>query len=227
MSEFVSIKDAKPKKEISVRAKVIDKQSSQGILKYRIGDETAVAEIMVSGSEKERFRFKKGDVIEITDVVASENLPLFIFTKKTEVNVISKHIPDEKILRVRFIDQIPEFGYTFISGFISRIFDIYGYYCNRCKKFSKKVCSCGNLSERVFKIAGIFSDSTGDILCVTNNKDVGEKIANRKADDLKIKRTRSEELKNKREIVKGIMNHDHKFFGYKKNKKFIVVDAEY
>ncbi|CEG11413.1 hypothetical protein MSIBF_A1430001 [groundwater metagenome] len=94
-------------------------------------------------------------------------------------------------------------------------------------KFGKEICSCGNFSEKIFKIAGIFSDSTGDILWTTNDEQIAEKITNRNADDLKIKRTKDKESENEREIIKGIMDHEHKFFGYKRDKKFIVVDAEY
>lgn len=227
MYDFIPIADAKPKEEISVRVKVIDECKSQNALKCRVGDESAIAEIMILDSEREKVKFKKGDVIEITNVVVSEKLPLFIFTKKTNVKIINANIPDEKILSVKFIDQIPAFGYTYINGFVSRIFDIYDYYCNRCKKFSKRICSCGNLSEKVFKIAGIFSDSTGDVLFTTYSKEVAERIVNKSSDELKIKRKRDDEKRYEREIIKGIMNHDYKFFGYKSDKKFIVVDAEY
>ncbi len=229
MTTFVSIADAKPKKEISVKVKVIGKVQSadQNVLKYRVSDESAIAEIMAWGNEKERFKFKKGDVIEVTNAVVSEKSPLFVFTKKTEVSVIKRYIPDEKIYSVKFIAQIPAFGYVYIDGFVSRTFGIYEYYCKRCMKFGKEICSCGNFSEKIFKIAGIFSDSTGDILWTTNDEQVAEKITNRNADDLKVKRTKDKESENEREIIKGIMDHEHKFFGYKRDKKFIVVDAEY
>ncbi len=229
MATFVSIADAKPKEEISISVKVIGEVQSSDInvLKYRVIDESAIAEIMAWGNEKKKFKFKKGDVIEVTNAVVSEKSPLFVCTKKTEVSIINTDIPDGKIYDIKFINQIPEFGYVFIEGFVSSTFSIYDYYCKRCSKFSKELCSCGNFSEKVFKIAGNFSDSTGDILWTTNDEQVAEKITNRNADDLKVKRTKDKESENEREIIKGIMNHDHKFFGYKSDKKFIVVDAEY
>lgn len=229
MTTFISIADAKPKKEISVRVKVIGEVQStdRNVLKYRVSDESAIAEIMAWGNEKKMFKFKKGDVIEVTNAVVSEKSPLFVFTKITEVRLINTDIPYEKIEPVKFIAQIPAFGYAYVEGFVSRIFSIYDYYCKRCRKFSEEVCSCGNFSEKVFKIAGIFSDSTGDILWTTNDEHIAEKITNRNADDIKVKRTKDKESENEREIIKGIMNHEHKFFGYKSDKKFIVVDAEY
>ena len=233
MITFISIADAKPKKEISVKVKVISdvRFTSRDILKCRVGDESAIAEIIAWGNEKERMKFKKGDVIEVVNVVVSEKSPLFIFTKKTEVKVINAaDIPDEKIYATKFIDEIPAFGYVFIEGFVSRNFGIYDYYCRRCRKFSEEVCSCGNFSEKIFRISGIFSDSTSDILWTTNDERVAEKITNRKAEELKAKRTKNKGLENEKEhwkeIIKKLMNHNHKFFGYGSDKKFIVVDAE-
>ncbi|GEM_PF-916892 len=228
MATFISVADAKPKEEISVRVKVISdvRFTDRDILKCRVGDESAIAEIMAWGNEKEKMKFKKEDVIEVVNVVVSEKSPLFVFTKKTEVSVINTDIPDEKIYSVKFIDEIPAFGYVYIEGFISRTFGIYDYYCKRCRKFSEEVCSCGNFSEKILRIAGIFSDSTADILWTTNDEQVAEKITNRKTEDLKAKRTKDKESENEKEIIKGIMNHEHKFLGYNSDKKFIVVDAE-
>jgi len=221
---LIPIADAKEKKEFSLRVKIMNniRCISEEILKCTIGDESGIAEIMAGGDEKEKMRFKKGDVVEIKNVVVSEKSPLFVFTKKTDVKVINASIPDEKIYSTRFIDKIPEYGYTYIEGFVSRIFSIYDYYCKRCKKFTEKVCSCGNIAEKIFKIAGIFSDSTGDILFVTNDENVAEKIANIKKEGLK----KIENTEKEREIVKGIMNRNHKFFGYISEKKFIIVDDE-
>ncbi len=219
---FIPIGNAKAKEEFSLRVKIISDIRCIGkeILKCTIGDESGIAEIMASGDEKEKIKFKKGDVVEIRNVVVSEKSPLFVFTKKTYVKVINAVIPDEKIYSTRFIDEIPEYGYTYIEGFVSRIFSIYDYYCKRCKKFTEKVCSCGNIAEKIFKIAGIFSDSTGDILFITNDENVAEKIANINKEELK----KIENTEKERKIVKGIMNHNHKFFGYISEKKFIVVD---
>jgi len=227
MATFVSIADAKPKEEISVKVKVISevKQTDKDILKCRVGDESAIAEIIAWGNEKEKMKFKKGDVIEIKNVVVSEKSQLFVFTKKTEVQAINANISDEKIYSTKFIDEIPAFGYVYIEGFISRTFDIYEYYCKRCKKFTEEVCSCGNFSEKIFKISGIFSDSTGDVLWTTNDEQVAEKITKRKKDELKARKGKDEK-ENEREIIKSIMNREHKFFGYLCDKKFIVVDEE-
>jgi len=99
MTTFISIADAKPKKEISVRVKVIGEVQStdRNVLKYRVSDESAIAEIMAWGNEKKMFKFKKGDVIEVTNAVVSEKSPLFVFTKITEVRLINTDIPMKKL----------------------------------------------------------------------------------------------------------------------------------
>ncbi len=218
---FISIADAKPKEEISFIAKVISeaKSTNTDILKCQVGDESAIAEIMAWGMEKEKFKFKKGDVIEVVNVIVSEKAPLFVFTKKTEVRVINKDIANEKIYAPKFIDEIPAFGYVYISGFISRTFGIYDYYCKRCRKFSEEVCSCGNFSEKNFKISGIFSDSTGDLLFTTDNEGVAEKMTSKNR--LEILKSKKE---NEKEIIKNIMNPYYRFFGYISDKKFIIAD---
>ncbi|PKP58726.1 MAG: hypothetical protein CVT89_02400 [Candidatus Altiarchaeales archaeon HGW-Altiarchaeales-2] len=80
MATFISVADAKPKEEISVRVKVISdvRFTDRDILKCRVGDESAIAEIMAWGNEKEKMKFKKGDVIEVVNVVVSEKSPRYL-----------------------------------------------------------------------------------------------------------------------------------------------------
>lgn len=209
--------------EFSIFAKVLEIKSNEKILKAKICDKSAIAYLLAWDKEKEKTNFKESDTIKITNGLVSSESPYIIVTQDTKIEVLDTNTEEIKTCDLanltKFIDEIPEFGCCYVEAFIVRIFDIYKYYCKRCKKYSTEVCSCGNFSDKMLIITGMISDSTKTILFETEKEEISKKLMNIQHKPLKL----TEE--QKRELIKNLFKKKHKFFGYLHNEKFFVAEV--
>lgn len=215
--------------KFSLIANVLDIEDTGKILKAKICDESAITYVIAWGKEKDKINFKKKDTIKINNGLISNDPPSIILTKDSNIERLTSNVElhNEEILKPKFIDEIPEFGYCYIECFIVSIFDIFKYYCNRCKRYTGNFCTvCGNISDKILIIEGLISDSTNTINFVTKNENISEKLLNFQTKTFKdIKTIKKIDNNNeKREIIKEMFRKKYKLFGYKHNGKFFIND---
>ncbi|MFN3528027.1 MAG: hypothetical protein ACK4YO_02880 [Candidatus Altarchaeaceae archaeon] len=203
--------------EFSIIANVLEIKDNGKILKAKICDDSAIVYLLALDKEKEKANFKLNDTIKITNGLITDYPPSIIVTKDTEIEILKEKIKECE--KVKFIDEIPNYGYCYVDAFIVRIFDIYKFYCKRCKRYSTKICSCGNISDKILIISGMISDSTKTISFETENEEISKKMLN-------VQKLTKISEEQKREIIKNLFKRKYKFFGYLHNDKFFISNFE-
>jgi len=218
-----------PGENISAVVRIIDKPKSQivgnkKIIKLKVGDASNIANLVAwepQTKKIEKTKLNKGDIVEIKLGLCPKshktaNRPPTItvnpntILKKTQV----KDFPSiEECMKVKFLDELGDYQYAAARVFISSVYNTAVYFCEKCKKFSEKMCDCGNFPEAIFSISGTFSDGTRTLPFTTLTEDVSEAMTNSKKSD-------AEKIN-----VKLLMDHPFTLLGYLRNESFYVEDV--
>ncbi len=214
-----------PGETISVVVRVLEEPEENKVngkkkLKVRVGDGDNIANLVAWDQEADRLDILKGDVLEIIGGECpvshkdTRHPPTLSVTKKTIVNKKQIRFPSIKeCMQRKFLDQIPDYSYGIVTGFINQVYQTASYFCERCKKFSDEMCDCGNFPSPIFRITGAFSDGTRTVLFSTISERVAEKL------------TRTSRREAKRINPKSIMDRPYRLLGYLRNEKFWVEDV--
>ncbi|HEX54777.1 MAG: hypothetical protein DRO90_02155 [Candidatus Altiarchaeales archaeon] len=113
----------------------------------------------------------------------------------------------------KFLDQATENERFIANGFIVQVYNMVSYYCKRCRKFSDRMCECGNFPEPIFRISGLFSDGTRTYPFITLNERIAEKLSG-------VNKDNAINL-DKKEIMKK----PYRIMCYIRNKKLYITDV--
>lgn len=218
-----------PGENISAIARVIEKPKSQivrnkKIIKLKIGDETNIATLVAWEPQTKKLakiNLDKGDIVEIKlgscpkSHKTANRPPTITVTQSTVLKRITKKgFPStDECMKIKFLDELNEYQYAVVRGFIPSIFNTVVYFCEKCKKFSEKMCECGKFPEPIFSISGTFSDGTRTVPFTTLSEDVAEKMTNSK-------KSEAEKID-----AKMLMVRPFTLLGYLRNEHFYVEDV--
>ncbi len=214
-----------PGETISVIVRVLDEPKKKNIggnemLSVRVGDGENIVNLVSWGKEAEKTDMQKDEILEITNGECptshekTRHPPTLLITKDTRLN--KKHIKFPSIhecMHGKFLDQISEYSYVIVSGFITQVYHTVSYFCENCKKFSDEMCDCGNFPNPIFRINGIFSDGTKTLLFSTTAESVAEKL------------TRTSRVDAKKFDPKKIMGAPYTLLCYLRDEKLWVEDV--
>ena len=218
-----------PGENISATARVLNKPESQTVrdkklIKLKVGDSANIANLVAWAPMHKKIlklNLDKGDLVEIKlgscpkSHKTTNRPPTITVNPNTILKKISlKNFPSvEECMGIKFLDELEDYRYASARVFISSIYNTVVYFCEKCKKFSEKMCDCGNFPDAIFSISGIFSDGTRTIPFTTLTEDVAEKMTNSK-------KPGAEKIN-----VKILMEHPYTLFGYLRNEHFYVEDV--
>jgi len=112
--------------------------------------------------------------------------------------------------KVKFLDQVSNSEKFIAEGFIIQVYSVISYYCKKCRKFSDRMCECGNFPDPIFRINGAFSDGTRTLSFITKTEAASEKLSGLRKDEV-------DKLDYKK-----IMKKPYRIEGCIKNKKLII-----
>jgi hypothetical protein len=221
-----------PGENISAVARVIDEQKLQivrnkKIIKLKVGDATNIANLVAwepQTKKIEKINLNKGDIVEIKlglcpkSHKTAAHPPAITVTqstilKKTSAKDFLSFPSVDDCMKIKFLDELCDYQYAVVRVFISRVFNTVVYFCDKCKKFSDKMCDCGNFPDAIFSISGAFSDGTRTLPFTTMAEGIAEKMTNLKKSD-------SEKID-----AEILMNRPFTLFGYLRNDHFYVEEV--
>ncbi|HDI72635.1 MAG: hypothetical protein DRO76_04080 [Candidatus Altiarchaeales archaeon] len=214
-----------PGKSISTIVRVLENQrktrfKDKEIIKARVGDGTNIANLVAWGKETRRWNLNKDDIVKITNGICPETHrdanqpPTITISSKTTMEKQEMDFPSiQECMKRRFLDQVFDYSYSVIHGFIVQVYDTASYFCKKCKKFSDEMCDCGNFPEPIFRIRGIFSDGTRTMRFATVSEDVAESLSGMKKSNAK------------KIDVKMLMNKPYTLLAYCRDEKLYVEEV--
>ena len=214
-----------PGESISCIVRVLEKPGltafkEKQIIKAKVGDGTNIANLVAWDKEVAKWDIEKGDIVKITNGNCpkshreSHQPPTITVGPDTLLEKQDRKFPSiDECVPKGFLNDVPDYRYLVLRGFISRIYRTASYFCLRCKKFSDEMCDCGNFPDPIFRISGMFSDGTKTMPFSTVSEDVAEDISGDRRSNAK------------KVDVKCIMNRLHKFMGYVRNGRLYVEEV--
>ncbi len=214
-----------PGEGISATVRILEEPVStrvgeKRLVNVKVGDGGSIVNLAAWEGDADRLDLKKNGLIEILHGKCpgshkkGNQPPTITVTSKTEIRKRDIKFPSiDECMRKKFLDQISEYEYGILEGFIVQVYRITSYFCVKCSKFSEKMCDCGNFPEPAFRISGVFSDGTKTMAFTTTSEKVSEDLTYvRKSDAKKVSPVE-------------LMNRSHKILGYVRNGKLYVEDV--
>ncbi len=192
--------------------------SSRNAVRAVIGDSENLIQVIAFDKEGDKLNLKRGDLVKITNGIFSgfksaKQPPTITLDSRTLMEKADINFPSaEECIKKKFIDEVNDNEYCAISGF-PVVYRIFSYYCNRCKKFTDEMCDCGNFPEPIFRISGVFSDSTKTIWFSTSSEETAEDLSG------------IEKSNAVNTDIKSIMAKPQKFLGYLHEGNFYVEEV--
>ncbi len=228
-SNLNTLNKLSPGENISSVVRVINQPLSQivrnkEIIKLKVGDSTNIVNLVAWEPQTKKLasiNLNKGDILEIhlglcpKSHKTTNKPPAITLTQST----ILKKLPAESnngfptvdiCTKTKFLDELSDYSYAFVEVFISSVFNTIVYFCEKCKKFSDKMCDCGNFPGPIFSISGTFSDGTKTIPFTTLTESVAESMTNKD-------KSCAEKID-----IKNLMEHPFTLLGYLRNEYFYV-----
>lgn len=214
-----------PGKDICTLVRVLEdpremRFKDKEMIKAKVGDGTNIVNLVAWGRETKRWNLGKGDVVKITKGVCPKThedtrYPHSItITSNTVMEKQEINFPSiRECMERRFLDQVSDYSYSVVNGFIVQVYDTVSYFCNKCRKFTDEMCDCGSFPEPLYRIQGVFSDGTESMNFTTLSEDVAESLS---------KITKSDA---KRMDVKELMNKPHTLLVYSRDKKLYIEEV--
>lgn len=114
--------------------------------------------------------------------------------------------------KIKFLAEIKEGEKATIEVFITQVYQVLIYFCQRCQKISDKMCECGNFPNSKLKISGVISDGTK-----TMPFKIPEKVS--------LRLLGGKDGRKEGEMKKELMSKSHILKGYIKRGTFFVESA--
>ncbi len=214
-----------PGERISTMVRILEEPRSTSVVgkklvNAKVGDGENIANLVAWDKETERWNLRKNDIIELINGECPKSHkmghlpPTITIAPKTLIKKLDIKFPSiEECMRKKFLDQISEYEYGILEGFIVQIYRTVSYFCDKCKRFSDEMCECGNFPDPIFRISGVFSDGTKTMAFATISEKVAEDLTYAKKSDAK--------KINPHELV----NRSYNLLGYVRNEKLYMEEV--
>ncbi len=210
ISAITRVLEEPEKAEIDDRVLIVAKISN--------GEKTV--NLVAWDTEAAKWNLKKNDIIEIIDGVCpkthkkTHQPPTIEIIADTTVKKVDMVFPSiNECMRKNFLENILDYEYVIAEGFIVQVHSTAAYFCNKCNKFSDRMCECGSFPKPIFKIEGMFSDGTQTLEFTTVSERIAEYLSyHKKTDASNIK-------------PYELMNKAYKIIGYIRNQKLYIEEV--